>query len=277
MQSSLDGEALAYSADAAFADAEKRPQVHPVLGAARPAAGWLTRSTNPPRATNIAPGAKHATAPMSFDKVFSPDLCTAWLRPHRASRRSTPPRPPALEHLPPRAGERRLRGAGQRHPGNSELGHSGAPAGGLADGTHVVFIANGRLTENASTPPTRGSADLNQTYERYPGGLRLVSVLPGGAASRNVKSEARRGLLGVNRRRGLRGRGADLLDEAPVLRLGAGQLYARIGGAQTGRRLGVGLGAKPPSSRRPTRGGQRALFTIDDGVSPGDQLYYFDV
>jgi len=172
-QSSLSGDTVTYSSYRAFGDPQGGPATQQYL-AKREKAGWATRAISPARGIpHQGPG---QTVESQF-RAFSDDLCEAWL-----VHDTDPPLAPEAPEDFPNLYKTNLCDEEDAY----ETLTTAAPSGQLqktyrvnvqgfsADGTHTVFRASGKLTENAA-------ANTNyQCYEQSGGQLQLVSVLPSG-------------------------------------------------------------------------------------------------
>ena len=172
-QSALDGDAITYSSYRAFADPASAPATVQYLGA-RGGSGWSTEAISPPR------GTPHLLSGQTLEtqfRAFSDDLCEAWF----VHDTDPPLAPDAPEGFPglyktnlcddEDAYEAMTAAAPQ---GQIPSAYKVNVQGFSADGSHTVFRAKGKLTENAA-------ANTNyQCYERFEDKLRLVSVLPAG-------------------------------------------------------------------------------------------------
>lgn len=180
--SSTDGNRLAFTSLTPFAGAKGGPLINQYLSQ-RGEGGWSTRAISPRRGTEgqfYTPGGL-----VNEVKAFSPDLCSAWLVPDSALEFApgAPPLAPSIYKrdecaqspyellttiAPP--------GFDYRTEGVAESGYQPDPLGFSADGSHTVFRANAKLTENACASPER----VYQVYEANPegGALRLISMLP---------------------------------------------------------------------------------------------------
>ncbi|HEX6665457.1 MAG TPA: hypothetical protein VF081_02550 [Solirubrobacterales bacterium] len=184
-----DGNALTYSAFRAFGEVESSPYTSQYLST-RTGSGWTNKGISPPRA-----GVSIYEGGASLDsqyKGFSSDLCSGWvLQDTRASLAEG-----AVPDLPNLY--RRDLCAG----GYSALAPLVPPTvkeakefrpevqGFSADGFRAIFVADGKLTNNAST--------ASQLYESTPGGLRLVCILPNKSALKTACSAGSAGGNGAH-------------------------------------------------------------------------------
>ena len=186
-QSSTSGGKLTYSSYRAFGEAKAAPYTSQYIATRDPVSGWSSEPISPVQRPFGAGG--NASFENQY-KFFSGDLSNAWL--------SVPDEPVlapgAVEDF--RTIYRRDDVSGgfealttveppTLKPGNLALELQGVSA----DGGHMVFRANDRLTANASNEKGFGGELISQLYESYNGGsLRLVSVLPNGSASKQYSS-----------------------------------------------------------------------------------------
>jgi DNA-binding beta-propeller fold protein YncE len=184
-QSAADGGALTFSSFRAFADPAAAPLVGQYLAVRSPEAGWSSRSISPPRSAVPLYPIGSSASNIQF-KAFTDDLCTAWML-QDTSLALAPKAPVGFANI-----YRRDNCEGDGYdllttvaPPNFEPNevadshYNPQVQGFSADGDEVVFRANDKLAPNACA--TKG---VFQVYEAYEAGkLRLVSVLPSGAAS----------------------------------------------------------------------------------------------
>jgi hypothetical protein len=184
VQSATSGDRFTYASYRAFGDAQSAPYSSQYL-ASRTAAGWSTEAISPPRQSGSFYGDGNTTRAQDSDfKAFSPDLCSAWLR-HDSE-------PPLAAGVPggftnlyrregcddPLAYEALIPSSPLTSPAPSPFDPQLQGIGGDC----VVFRANDALA--VTGVPASGKANgVSQVYESCGGVLRLVSVLPGGAAS----------------------------------------------------------------------------------------------
>lgn len=170
-QSAADGGKLTYGSARSFGGAVSAPLTSQYV-AARTAAGWVSHPVSPAYEFNGSTGV--------FDtefRFFAPDLCTAWLvteKPLLAAgaqpeadnlyqRTDSECGGTAYETLTPASGYSRM-----------ELD------GVSADGSAVIYVANGALTGNA--PALAGEWEPQLYYEQA-GQTRFVCILPNGEPS----------------------------------------------------------------------------------------------
>ncbi|HVQ58617.1 MAG TPA: NHL repeat-containing protein [Solirubrobacterales bacterium] len=188
-QASTSGDALTYSAFRAFGNVESSPYTSQYL-ARRTSTGWAGDGISPPRrGPSIYAGGPGLD---SQYKGFSPDLCSGWLlqdsdlslaegsvagspnfyrRDNCAGGFST-----LAPFVPPT-----LKEAKEFRP---EL------QGFSADGSQTIFVAPGKLTNNASV--------ASQLYEVSPIGMRLVCILPNKTALKTACSAGTGNGLGAH-------------------------------------------------------------------------------
>lgn len=184
-QSSTNGDRFAFSSVTAFAGALAAPWTSEYVASREDGVGWSTIALNPPRGS-----VSFITDPSRFDvpyETFSSDLSTGWVRSDTG---------PVLDEcgVPGFSNiyRRDIFSGGYRaitivppsnHPSGSYFPSLHAVS---TDGTHAVFSAKGKLTEEASSA-LNGPEGINQLYEHVQdegcGQLRVVSVLPNGNAS----------------------------------------------------------------------------------------------
>ena len=180
-KSSADGERATYSALRAFEDPAAAPLVNQYISA-RGAAGWSTQSIAPPRsAVFLWPPALTGQF-----KAFDENLCEGWFL-QDSDLALVPGAPPAVasiykrNYCDPGAGYQLLTPVdppeiGPNPPEIKREFYVPNPQGSSADGTHTVFRAPAKLTNNACQTP-----GINQVYVTNPEApLRLVSALPPG-------------------------------------------------------------------------------------------------
>jgi hypothetical protein len=181
-QAAPSGERITYSAARAFAGAISSPWSSQYIAERDPAAGWSTRSLNPPLGENI-----HGQANQEIQfRAFSEDLCSAWLM-GDTDLALVPGAPAGVPNLYRRqnCGEQGFELMTTAYPPG--YSHAAEPEGSeyfpriqgfSADQRHSFFRANAALTPDAPAGKTF------QLYESSPdGGLHLVSLLPNGEAS----------------------------------------------------------------------------------------------
>jgi hypothetical protein len=177
-QSSLDGEKITYSSATAFGNAISAPWTSQYLAARQAGVGWSTQAMSPPRIGKSLTSQTAVKFTLEY-KLFSPDLCQAWLQ-HDSE--------PVLAGGAI-AGYLNLYRRDNCGGGYEALTNAAPPAqspdqyrtevqGASADGSRSFFIANDKLTADA---PSIG--DKAQLYESSAGQLHFVCVLPDGSAS----------------------------------------------------------------------------------------------
>ncbi len=172
-QSATGGEALTYSSYRSFGTPQGAPYTNQYL-ARRGPGGWSTKNLAPPQGP---------AATFDFEtpyKAFSADLSQSWL-----SLDADPPLAAGAVQDSPTI-YRRENDSTPSYEALTTAEEPLAPApfdselqGVSADGSHALFLTQGRLTADAAADPK-----LQQLYLSYaPGRLRLVSVLPSGVAN----------------------------------------------------------------------------------------------
>lgn len=173
-QSSLDGDALTYSAFPSFAGAQSASYATQYL-ARRGTSGWSTQAISPPIGIIITP---EVLLESEF-LAFTPELCESWLF-HPSEPRLAGGAVEAYPNLYSRqnCGEEGYLSLTTERPSNKGP-ESYLPElqGVSADGSVAAFRVEAKLTKNAA------STSAYQCYEATGGKLRLVSVLPDGATS----------------------------------------------------------------------------------------------
>jgi len=254
-QGAPSGETLTYSSFRAFADPAASPFTSQYV-AHRDAGGWSSEPISPPRAK----GNPNPALDTEYT-AFSRDLSKGWL----TSDFDPPLTEDAIE------GYRNL----YRRDNETDVFEAQCPVtppqqvagefrletqGSSEDGSHLVFRANDKLTDDAL-------AGVTQVYECIEGTeLRLVGVLPGGEASSAGSSTgtAYGGMGGF----GLRINnvaGAVSEDGSRIFWTaasnGAGPLYVRIDGTST-----VQITASGARFRAASPDGTRVLYSVADDL-----------
>ena len=258
-QASADGDALTYSAFRAFGSVESSPYTSQYL-ARRTANGWASSGISPPRrGPSIYAGAAGLD---SQYKGFSSDLCSGWLLQDSdlSLAEGSIPASPNFYRRDICAG------------GYSVLGPLVLPTvkepkefqpelqGTSADGSLAIFIAKGKLTNNASAPA--------QLYEVGPAGLRLVCILPNKSA---LKGECSAG-TGAGTVRPDRGASLSnaVSDDGNVIYwsegLESGKLFVRVNRTET-----FAVSAQEAQFWTASTDGSKALYSV------GEQLFLFDL
>jgi NHL repeat-containing protein len=180
-QASTAGGKFTYTSRAAFADPQSSPMVSQYL-AERHSGGWVSQSLNPPRGRALNTGGGLTALENEF-KLFSPDLCQAWLRPAYDP-------PLTIDAVPGFINLYRRENCGAQKgsyealttvkpPQTSVEIYSALEVQGVtADGSHAIYVANDSLTE--ASPPN--PKHIFQLYEKSAAGLRFVCILPDGEA-----------------------------------------------------------------------------------------------
>ena len=245
-QATPDGDGLAYGSYVAFGDAQSAPWGSQYVARRDPAAGWSTRSVNPPReGPNLYSGADLDGAYSGF----SEDLCSGWFL-QKVDLALVPGAPPGVPNL-----YRRRSCGAEAHellttvppPGfGLETGetaslYSPEVRGFSADGALTAFVANAKLTPDAS------EEDVFQTYLHREGELRLLSVLPSGNAAKThstVGSVANRGRFFGNVRGAVSADASRIFWSAGIVEGGGAgapsRLYLRVNPTQAQSKLSKG-------------------------------------
>jgi len=196
-QSSLSGDRIAYSSYRPFAGPLSAPFTSQYLAKRDPAAGWVSESISAPHeGADFLPLSQLG----SLYKAFSPELDTSWNWTN-----SEPVLGPGGQPKVPNI-YRRDNGAGTYEACTSaepaeEESLGAEPQGASKDQSHMVFRSQGGLTEDAAL------GSKFQLYEcSFPAGggvasVKLVSVLPNGAASglENQTGSPAEGTYSINR------------------------------------------------------------------------------
>jgi DNA-binding beta-propeller fold protein YncE len=183
-QSAADGERLTYSTYRAFGDAQSAPYTSQYLASRDPESGWENHGISPPRngsqLGNIGLDAEY--------RGFSSDLCHSWLL-----HDSDPPLAPGAiaEYANLYStnicaeGEPEYVAATTVTPECSvPKSYAPIPQGFSSNPDQIVFQVQDRLTNNAAPCIDAGNQRPFQCYNSDAGKLRLVSVLPNGAANK---------------------------------------------------------------------------------------------
>jgi sugar lactone lactonase YvrE len=258
------GEAFTYSSYRAFADPEAAPFTSQYVARRDPVVGWSSEPISPPREKGIP----NPTLDTEYT-LFLEDLSSGWM--------TSDFDPPLTEDAI--AGYRNLyqrdneTGAYEAlcpiAPPQQVAGEFRQEAQGKSeDGSHLVFRANDKLTDDAL-------AGVTQVYECIDGTeLRLVGILPGGEASPAGSSAgtAEGGMGGF----GLRVNsvnGAVSEDGSRIFWTaaanGPGPLYVRIDGQKT-----VQITGADARFRAASPDGTRVIYTAGDNLfeaSVGDE------
>jgi hypothetical protein len=184
VQVASDGEKITYSAAPAFGDVQASVNENQYLASRDPKEGWSNHGIHPPVV------GEHPVAAIFFGlfrefEGFSPDLCSAWfldvmsppLTPEGQDGYENHYRldlcgeeaPEALTAVPPPLGTDE----------NYVDLFGRAVAGYSADSRHALFAASAKLDEAAAAGTNA------QIYDRFGGGLHLVSIRPNGVADTN--------------------------------------------------------------------------------------------
>jgi hypothetical protein len=175
-ESSAGGEGFTYSSDRAFANSKAGQYVNQYLARRDPLTGWSTEAIFPAQRPGMTLKDNDF---QTFYKFFSPDLSSAWLTPA-----SEPPLVPGVEEGAYSLYKRDNSSGAFQTLATAETGNQPELQGVSADGNLSVFRDAARLTPDASS-----ENEIEQTYEaNSEGDLRLVSVLPDGAAFNGFSS-----------------------------------------------------------------------------------------
>jgi hypothetical protein len=301
-QSSIGGSKLAYGSYRAFGDAQSGPITSQYI-AARGKEGWESHGISPPRGRPLFPD---VTPSLDTEfKVFSPDLCDAWLRtvadpPLAAGAREGYPNlyrrvdgecgGPSYEtlttaewlNLPPR-----------KDPEDTGMELQGVSA----DGSHTIFIAPDSLA-GSGAPDLGGGAGHFQLYV-WAGGPTpvFVCVLPDGEALQTPCSGGTNVADRIGRNRSASVHNAVSADGSRIFwtasASGPGKIYMRehaeqgqvAGECGAGKACTIAVseeaetlsGTTKSQFLSATRDGSKAIFTTGENPSTGGDLYEFDV
>jgi hypothetical protein len=271
-QSAEDGQGLTFSSYRSFGGAEGATYSTQYLSTRQAGVGWATEPISPPNGVSFV--SLGNTIGNEF-AAFSADLCHGWFN------RNT--NPPLKSSAPP--GYANLYGrdnCGEDGPEYTALINAAVPGssgksfwpelqGASADESHVVFRANAKLTEDASS-----TAGIAQLYEQFKGKLRLVSILPSEEASELGSSAGTKFGLGKNRTdtvaRAVSADGSKIYwtEESNGAGAGTGQIFVRVGGHETLPVSGT-VTASPARFWTAAESGSVAFFTV------GETLYRYSL
>ncbi len=295
-QSSTSGTRLTYSSATAFGEGKASPSISQFLAQRDPEAGWLSQPLASPRTRELDVGTV-AKLQNEF-KLFSPDLCMAWLRPAYD--------PPLAEGAVPAYYNLYRRqncgtGAGGYEalttvvpPLASPSTYVGMEPQGLsADGSRAIYTAADRLTEDAlSQPATCGEVDGSctlQLYEHTQGGqLRYVCILPNGtpvnpathacyagtaleAFGKGTTGSFQNAISADGERIFWTAKATPPTDSGP----GPGRIYLRIGGTET-LKVSESVSGANAFFWGAADDGARAVFEMSEGANK-DNLYTLEV
>jgi hypothetical protein len=169
-QAAIDGEKLSFSAYRAFGEVESSPYASQYLATRAEGVGWSSKSISPPRkGSSLYHGGPGLDSQF---KGFSDDLCQGWVLQDSDISLAEG----WFEGFPNLYRREVCEGGYQslaplKAPTGVEASHFRPEVQGFsADGSTAIFIADGKLTNTAST--------ASQLYESSPAGLRLVCILP---------------------------------------------------------------------------------------------------
>ncbi len=266
-QSAVDGESLAYSSYRAFGDPASAPYTNEYLARRDPLAGWSSEALSPPRGLSFY-GGESLENPF---KSFTADLGSGWLV-HDAE--------PTLDSCAPKGFAnlyRRSSATGAYEalicvepPTLPPASFNFEVQGHSADGSHTIFRANDKLSEEATAGPNQlpGPNQLYEAIEGSGGKPRLVCILPDGEA---VQGDCSAGT--ANSIPNFRFQSVENAISEDGQRIfwsasesGPGKLYVRIGGVET---IPVSLGAA--QFHTAAANGSAAIYT------EGGELFEFDL
>lgn len=263
-QGSRDGNRISFSAQTSFGDARSAPYTSQYLASRQEGVAWSTHGISPPRETESVAFFQPPRLDVQF-KAFSDDLCESWLL-QDTDPPLAPGGVPGYLNL-----YQRQNCAAESYEAitSSEPEETTAETywpelqGTSADGSHVVFRANAKLTGNASDAK-EGDDPIYQLYEHYDGGLRLVSVLPGEVTSDSPSSAGTPSVqLPENRSNNVWH--AVSADGSKIFwstsKTGPGPLYVRVDGVST-----TAVSTTPAHFLGAAADGSRAIFLREGGL-----------
>jgi len=280
-QSALSGEQFTYTSTYAFADPQSAPYVSQYL-AGRTGVGWSSEAISPARTE--PPSTTELTLLNNEFQLFSPDLCAGWLR-HNSIAPLTGDAIPGFPNL--------YRRDNCAEPASYTALTTNEPLdrdpaeyrqlrvhGVSDDGTHEIFVANGRLHNDAPVLPGESEMLL---YERVPEGLRFVCYLPDGTPSTEACGAGTVvGLPGgalSSARNAISANGARVFWSLPQdsnnPAQAPGPIYVRIDGTET-REVSGSVAPDPAWYWTAADDGSKAIFAFNSGPHK-DELYEFDV
>lgn len=286
-QSTDSGERLTYSAGTPFVDPEGGPYTSQYL-AQRTEVGWASEGLSPPR-TRLQPINELLRALQSEFRIFSADLCNAWLK----TIYDPPLAAGAVAGLPNLYRRRNCGGSGEPfealtaaarsdHP-DPDVYDTLQPMGASADGSRAIFVAPDDLPGTAAP---ENADDHLQLYEHdEQDGLRFVCILPSGNASKRpcyagTADEDRGGPNHVGSFQGAISADGERIFWTEALgtdKFGPGKLFVRFREEPTSREVS-GKVSKPDPARfwGAAADGSRAIFAFEAGAE-ADKLFSFDV
>ena len=261
-----EGRGLSYTSRQAFGDAVAAPEMNQYL-ANRSPAGWISHSLFPPQHGSDAEG------PPMF-KAFSEDLGVSWMW-----REAEPPLDPCAPAGFPNFYRRdnttetyeALSCEPLTAPFRTEL------QGTSDDSSHAVFRSRSALTPDANelAPEKDESEQPFQVYEWEEEGLRLVSVLPSGAAcTKGSSAGSASGSFNSGRWHLLAT--AVSADGERVYWSCEGRLYLRSGGSGPSAPVSELVSPNPAQFWAAASDGSEALFTVGALATGDATLYRYD-
>lgn len=188
-QSTPGGAKITYSSSSSFDGAKSAPYSSQYLASRDPLAGWQTEAISPSQEGD------QFTAFAQIDnafRFFSADLSESWLRTN-SEPVLAPGAPAGYPNLYRRDADGSFGTCTTTEPNVVPSEDFLRPQAASADGEHMVFQAEARLTPDSSPAKTSSGNRIRQLYECTVDGngqheLRLVSVLPSGVAASSGSS-----------------------------------------------------------------------------------------
>lgn len=295
-QSATDGEAFTYTSVRAFASPVAAPFVSQYM-ARRGSAGWTSENLSPVQGGNSFAGTSAGPLADNRFRVFSPDLCNAWLL------NDTPTllAPGAVADFPNLYRRSNCTGGAAYQALTTVEPQHIDPAlyapelqGYSSDGTKAVIRTAENLTADAPAQPLACVEDetfcFGRAYEASAGELRLVCILPNGTPYPGSCSAGSPPLDGTfdlasrdrvaSVRHAMSEDGSRIYWSATSQETGPGSIYLRLNGASTEQVSGTVTGAESYFLGA-SADGARALFVVEDLKAPitalNEDLYRYDL
>jgi hypothetical protein len=280
MQVSPDGEKITYTARSSFGDEPNSFVFNQYLAVRQSGKGWSNHGIHPPAPGNQPEDDENQFGALRDFIAFSPDLCSAWLVDFQA-----PPLTPDGQE-----GYRNLYRRDNCGPGEGSLEALTPSPPPLPDGTtsiyvdpqsvqgvsedsrHAIFLARAKLTGDAA------ESTKTQVYDRFGGGLHLVSVLPGGEPDETGAQVG--GGWGANLDRAVSADGSRVYWSS-----GLGKIYVRqhpeqgvvAGECEPGKACTVPVGEGEAVFWTASADGSKALYSEGNLDGAAADLYEFDL